>query len=71
MDFLRYDLKEENHAAYQARAQSIINYLHGTNPSGIVMLSNMYRYGAELSADEMWHSWFSLDTEFDNIDGTT
>ena len=69
MDFLHYDLKEENHAAYQARAQSIINYLHGTNPSGIVMLSNMYRYGAELSADEMWHSWFSLDTEFDNIDG--
>ena len=69
MDFLVYDLKEDNHAAYQTRAQSIINYLHGTNPSGIVMLSNMYRYGAELSADEMWHSWFSLDTKYDNIDG--
>ena len=69
MDFVRYDLKEENQAAYQARAQSIINYLHGTNPSGIVMLSNMYRYGAELSADELWHSWFALGTKYDNIDG--
>ena len=69
MDFLVYDLKEENHAAYQTRAQSIINYLHGTNPSGIVMLSNMYRYGAELSADELWHSWFALGTVYDNIDG--
>jgi hypothetical protein len=69
LDFIHYDLKEDNHPAYQARAQSIINYLHGTNPSGICMLSNMYRYGAELCADEMWHSWFSLDTRFDNIDG--
>ncbi len=69
MDFVRYDLREDNHAAYQARAQSIINYLHGTNPSGIVMLSNMYRYGAELSADELWHSWFALGTKYDNIDG--
>ena len=69
MDFIRYDLKAENHAAYRARGQSIINYLHGTNPSGIVMLSNMYQYGAELSADELWHSWFSLDSPYDNIDG--
>lgn len=69
MDFLRYDLKEDNHPAYRARAQSIVNYLHGTNPSGICMLSNMYEYGAELCADEMWHSWFALDTKYDNIDG--
>lgn len=69
MDFQVYGLKPENHPAYQERAQSIINYLHGTNPSGICMLSNMYRYGGDLCADEMWHSWFSLNTEFDNIDG--
>jgi hypothetical protein len=69
LDFVHYDLKEDNHPAYQARAQSIISYLHGTNPSGICMLSNMYRYGAELCADEMWHSWFAPGTPYDNLDG--
>ena len=68
MDFQVYGLKPENHAAYQERAQSIINYLHGTNPSGTCMLSNMYRYGGDLCADEMWHSWFGLGSAFDNLE---
>lgn len=68
MDFQVYGLKPDNHAGYQERAQSIINYLHGTNPSGTCMLSNMYRYGGDLCADEMWHSWFGLGSAFDNID---
>ncbi|MEL7163712.1 MAG: hypothetical protein AAFN92_23335, partial [Bacteroidota bacterium] len=29
----------------------------------------MYRYGGDLCADEMWHSWFTLGSRFDNIDG--
>ncbi|OAV43445.1 glycoside hydrolase family 9 protein [Lewinella sp. 4G2] len=70
MDLHVYGIRPENSAAYTERGQSIINYLHGTNPSGICMLSNMYQYGGDLCADEMWHSWFSLDTKFDNIDGT-
>ncbi len=69
-DFLLYNLKPDNHDAYTERAQSIINYLHGTNPSGICHLSNMYRYGGDLCADEMWHSWFNLGSRFDNIDGS-
>ena len=69
MDLYLYDIKPDNHAAYTERGQSIINYLHGTNPSGICMLSNMYQYGAEVCADEMWHSWFGYQTPFDNIEG--
>ena len=69
MDLYLYDIKPENAAAYSERGQSIINYLHGTNPVGTCMLSNMYQYGADLCADEMWHSWFAADTRFDNIDG--
>ena len=69
MDLPLYDLKPDNAAAYTERAQSVINYLHGTNPSGICMLSNMYQYGAELSVDEMWHSWFNFGSVYDNIDG--
>ena len=69
MDLQLYDIKPQNHAAYGERAQSIINYLHGTNPSGTCYLSNMYQYGGDLCADEMWHSWFALGTRFDNLDG--
>ena len=69
MDLYLYDIKPENHAAYTERGQSIINYLHGTNPSGICMLSNMYQYGGDVCADEMWHSWFGFNTPFDNVDG--
>ena len=69
IDLQRYGLRPESAAAYSERGASIINYLHGTNPSGICMLSNMYRYGAEICADEMWHSWFGSDTRFDNLDG--
>ena len=69
MDLYLYDIKPGNAAAYTERGQSIINYLHGTNPSGICMLSNMYQYGGDLCADEMWHSWFGYQTPFDNIDG--
>lgn len=32
---------------------------HGVNPFGMVYLSNMYSYGATVSANEIFHSWFA------------
>ena len=69
LDFLAYDLKSENHERYTERAQGLLSYLHGTNPLGICYLSNMYAYGGDLCADEMWHSWFGSGTPYDNITG--
>ena len=69
LDFLAYDLETQRHDRYTERAQGLVNYLHGVNPLGLCYLSNMYAYGGDLCADEMWHSWFRFGTEYDNIEG--
>jgi hypothetical protein len=48
----------KNTIAEQAAAR-YVNYLHGTNPLGIVYLSNMYSFGAENCVNEFYHSWFA------------
>lgn len=65
MDFINYNLNSGSHGNYRERAQSIVNFMHGTNPFGIVFLSNMYGEGAEFCADEMWHTWFTDGSQYD------
>ena len=40
--------------------------MHGVNPMGMVMLSNMYNYGAEKCANEIYHTWFTDGSTWDN-----
>ena len=40
-------------------ASRFVHYLHGTNPLSLVYLTNMDAYGAENSANEMFHTWFA------------
>lgn len=40
-------------------ASRYVHYLHGTNPLSLVYLTNMSVAGAENSAKEMFHTWFS------------
>ena len=68
LDFNNYGLKPELAEKYEERGLGIINYFHGVNPFGITYLTNMYRYGAEFSVNEMWHTWFNMDSKYDNID---
>jgi endoglucanase len=42
-----------------AAAEDYVHYLHGTNPLGLVYLTNMQRAGAEHSASTIFHSWFA------------
>ncbi|MEM7793146.1 MAG: glycoside hydrolase family 9 protein [Cyanobacteria bacterium P01_C01_bin.118] len=42
---------------YTDRVAGTIHYFHGVNPLGMVYLTNMYEYGAEKSANEMYHQW--------------
>ncbi len=51
---------------YVERAEEILHYFHGVNPFAMVYLSNMYRYGATRSANEIYHSWFSQGTRWDS-----
>ncbi|MBN2355897.1 glycoside hydrolase family 9 protein [candidate division KSB1 bacterium] len=47
-------------------AEGYIHYIHGVNPLTMVYLSNMYEFGAEKCANEMYHHWFKDGSEFDN-----
>lgn len=40
-------------------ASHYIHYLHGVNPLGLCYLTNMSSLGAENSANEIFHAWFS------------
>jgi endoglucanase len=68
MDLVEFNIKPVNHDKYKERALGIVNYMHGVNPMGLCMLSNMYQYGADYCNDEMWHTWFNTGTKYDNID---
>lgn len=57
-DFIIYNLNSGNKTVYLNRALGILHYFHGVNPLGIVYLSNMYNYGADYCADQIWHDWF-------------
>lgn len=48
---------------YVHAAQGYVNYLHGVNPLGLVLLSNMQEAGAERSVTEFYHNWFKDGSE--------
>jgi hypothetical protein len=54
---LLYNADPVHVSSYKNRALSSLHYLHGVNPLGMVFLTNMYSYGAEHSANEMYHDW--------------
>ncbi len=55
-----------NTAVYRNAAVGYLNFLNGLNPISTVMLTNMNDFGAEKSANEMYHSWFADGTIWDN-----
>ncbi len=63
---LLYGLDTSKAAIYKTAGDGFVHYLHGVNPLGFVHLSNMQSFGAERSANEMYHAWFGDGTEFDN-----
>jgi len=65
-DLIYYNLDPNNEELYLDKALSCIHYLHGVNPLNMVYLSNMYDYGAENSANEVYHGWFQNGTRYDN-----
>jgi hypothetical protein len=70
-DVLTYKLEVADPETYKNRALEILHYFHGVNPLGMVYLSNMYRYGATRSADEIYHTWFTHDSRWSNSRNST
>ena len=57
-NILVYALDPAKNTAAEQAAARYIHYIHGTNPLGMVYLSNMKDHGAENSANEFYHAWF-------------
>ena len=66
LDFNTFGINDDDRKLYQTAAEQYAHWLHGVNPLGRVMLSNMYDYGAERSANEISHAWFADGTQYDN-----
>ena len=64
LDMVTFGLDTANAASYQKRAVEMLHYFHGVNPFGMIYLSNMYSYGATLSANEIFHTWFWQGTQW-------
>lgn len=52
---------------YLDRASTHLQSFHGVNPMGLVYLSNMSRFGAERSVNQLYHFWFQDNTAFDHV----
>ncbi|WP_018344355.1 glycoside hydrolase family 9 protein [Cytophaga aurantiaca] len=48
-----------NNDLYLKASEEYLHYIHGVNPLQLVYLTNMATYGAEQSANEMYHTWFA------------
>ena len=61
-----YNIDPTKEADFLLKLKEQVHYFHGVNPLGMVYLTNMYDYGAEYSANEMYHNWFSDGTIYDH-----
>ncbi len=61
-----YSFSPENALDFKNAALGYLHYLHGVNPLGKMMLTNMSNFGGENSCNEMYHGWFGDGTDYDN-----
>ncbi|WP_066406688.1 glycoside hydrolase family 9 protein [Flavisolibacter tropicus] len=66
LDYITFGLNTTKHQQYKEVAEQYLHWMHGVNPMGMVMLSNMYAYGAEKSVNEIYHAWFTNGSKWDN-----
>jgi hypothetical protein len=65
-DHAIYGIDAANGAAYRAAGADFLHYIHGVNPLGMTFLTNMYTFGAQKCANEMYHGWFGDGTVWDD-----
>jgi len=71
VDVLTYNLAGANADSYRTRAVEVLHYFHGVNPLGMVYLSNMRSYGATVSANEIYHTWYASGSKWSNAVSST
>lgn len=58
-NLIDYQIGNPDAAEIRNAALGSLHYIHGTNPQGMVYLSNMYSLGVHSSVNEFYHSWFT------------
>lgn len=48
-------------------AEDYIHYFHGVNPLNMVYLTNMGAFGAEKSVSQIYHTWFTHGSDWDEV----
>ena len=66
LSFVYHDVNTSQADDYREAANSYLHWLHGVNPLGMVMLSNMYELGGDNCVNEIYHLWFDNNTDYDN-----
>ncbi len=65
-DMLYYNLDAGNANSYKLRSEGLVHYFHGVNALNMVYLTNMNTYGAEKSANQIYHSWYADGSAWDD-----
>jgi len=68
---VKYNIAPDGEDVMNRKMGELIHYFHGVNPLGICYLSNMYKYGAERSANKIYHTWFFAGTDWDDALNST
>lgn len=66
LDFIAHDINPDKAGQYYNAAEQYLHWLHGCNPLGMMMLSNMYSFGGDFCPNEIYHTWFADGTIYDN-----
>ena len=57
-NLVQYGVMPEIKDSARSIAENYIHYLHGSNPMNKCYLTNMSKYGAENSVNQIYHMWF-------------
>ncbi len=67
LDFITFNINPASQTQYREVAEQYLHWMNGVNPMNLVMLSNMSVAGAENSVNEIYHTWFTNGTVWDNV----
>jgi endoglucanase len=67
LDFIEFGVNPNRADDYREVAEQYAHWMHGTNALGMCQLSNMYPHGGDYCVDEIYHTWFKDDTQWDNV----
>lgn len=65
-DFMLYGVDSINNRLYNETSLNLLHYFHGVNPLNLLYLTNMYEFGGDNCATEIYHNWFTNNTKWDD-----